>query len=74
KADQRDYGVGAQILFDLGVRRMRLLTNNPRKYVALSAFGLEIVERVQLEIAPTKANRAYLRTKREKLGHLLERA
>ncbi len=69
-ADQRDYGVGAQILFDLGVRRIRLLTNNPRKFVALKGYGLEIVERVPLEIPPTEENLRYLRTKKDKLGHL----
>jgi 3,4-dihydroxy 2-butanone 4-phosphate synthase/GTP cyclohydrolase II len=72
RPDQRDYGVGAQILRDLGVRKMRLLTNNPSKYIALNGYGLEIVERVQLEVAPTDSSRAYLRTKREKLGHLLK--
>jgi 3,4-dihydroxy 2-butanone 4-phosphate synthase/GTP cyclohydrolase II len=72
RADLRGYGVGAQILRDLGVRRMRLLTNNPTKYVALKGYGLEIVERVPLEVAPTDQTRAYLRTKRDKLGHLLE--
>jgi 3,4-dihydroxy 2-butanone 4-phosphate synthase/GTP cyclohydrolase II len=71
KPDQRDYGVGAQILFDLGVRRMRLLTNNPRKFVALKGYGLELVERVPLEIPATKVNSEYLKTKKEKLGHLL---
>ncbi len=71
-ADQRDYGLGAQILFELGVRRIRLLTNNPRKFVALKGYGLEIVERVPLEIPPTAENRRYLQTKKEKLGHLLE--
>ncbi len=70
-ADQREYGVGAQILADLGVRRLRLLTNNPRKFVALSGFGLEVVERVPLEVAPHAVNAQYLRTKREKLGHIL---
>jgi len=70
-ADQRDYGIGAQILRDLGVRRMRLMTNNPAKYVALSGYGLEIAERVQLEVPPADTNRDYLRAKREKLGHLL---
>jgi len=70
-ADQRDYGVGAQILRDLGVRRMRLLTNNPGKYVALAGYGLEIVERLPLEIPPTATSRDYLRAKRDKLGHLL---
>ena len=69
--DARDYGTGAQILADLGVRRLRLLTNNPKKYVGLEGYGLEIVERVPIEIPPNEINRGYLRTKREKLGHLL---
>ena len=72
KADQRDYGIGAQILVELGVRRMRLMTNNPRKFVGLEGYGLEIVERVPLEVPPTESSRAYLRAKREKLGHLLK--
>jgi 3,4-dihydroxy 2-butanone 4-phosphate synthase/GTP cyclohydrolase II len=72
RPDQRDYGVGAQILRDLGVRKMRLMTNNPSKYIALDGYGLEIVERVQLEVPPTESSRAYLRAKREKLGHLLK--
>jgi 3,4-dihydroxy 2-butanone 4-phosphate synthase/GTP cyclohydrolase II len=72
RPDQRDYGVGAQILRDLGVERMRLMTNNPSKYVALSGYGLEIVERVPLEVPPSDASRDYLRTKRDKLGHLLQ--
>jgi len=70
-ADQRDYGVGAQILRDLGVRRMRLMTNNPAKYIALEGFGLEIVERVPLEVPPTEHTRRYLEAKKRKLGHLL---
>ena len=70
-ADQRDYGVGAQILRDLGVRRMRLMTNNPSKYVALSGYGLEIVERVPLEVPPTEHTRKYLEAKKHKMGHLL---
>lgn len=70
--DPRDYGTGAQILFDLGVRRMRLMTNNPRKYSALRGFGLEIVERVPLEVPPTRFTRSYLETKKQKLGHLLK--
>jgi 3,4-dihydroxy 2-butanone 4-phosphate synthase/GTP cyclohydrolase II len=70
-ADQRDYGVGAQILRDLGVRRMRLMTNNPSKYVALSGYGLEIVERVPLEVPPTEHTRKYLEAKKRKMGHLL---
>ncbi|HEY9422014.1 MAG TPA: bifunctional 3,4-dihydroxy-2-butanone-4-phosphate synthase/GTP cyclohydrolase II [Thermoanaerobaculia bacterium] len=72
RPDQRDYGIGAQILRDLGVRKMRLMTNNPSKYIALHGYGLEIVERVPLEVPPTDSSRAYLRTKREKLGHLLK--
>ncbi|MCX7894847.1 MAG: bifunctional 3,4-dihydroxy-2-butanone-4-phosphate synthase/GTP cyclohydrolase II [Thermoanaerobaculum sp.] len=71
-ADQRDYGVGAQILRELGVRKMRLMTNNPSKYVALAGYGLEIVERVPLEVPPTPYSRRYLRAKKEKLGHLLK--
>ena len=72
RPDQRDYGIGAQILRDLGVRKMRLMTNNPSKYIGLDGYGLEIVERVPLEVAPTESSRAYLRTKRDKLGHLLK--
>jgi 3,4-dihydroxy 2-butanone 4-phosphate synthase / GTP cyclohydrolase II len=69
--DQRDYGIGAQILIDLGVQKMRLLTNNPAKRVGLEAFGLEPVERVPLVMEPTENNRNYLRVKQAKLGHLL---
>jgi 3,4-dihydroxy 2-butanone 4-phosphate synthase/GTP cyclohydrolase II len=72
RPDQREYGVGAQILRDIGVRKMRLMTNNPSKYIALDGYGLEIVDRVQLEVPPTESSRAYLRAKREKLGHLLK--
>jgi len=72
RADHRDYGVGAQILYDLGIRRLRLLTNNPGKYVALKGYGLEIVERVPLEAPAGDANRKYLTTKKQKMGHLLE--
>jgi 3,4-dihydroxy 2-butanone 4-phosphate synthase/GTP cyclohydrolase II len=70
--DSREYGIGAQILVDLGVTRMRLMTNNPAKYGGLEGFGLDIVERVALESLPTEFNIDYLRTKRERLGHLLE--
>ena len=70
-ADMRDYGVGAQILADLGVRRMRLITNNPGKRAGIEGYGLEIVERVSLEIEPNEKNLEYLRTKKEKLGHVL---
>lgn len=69
RADQREYGIGVQILADLGVRRVRLLTNNPHKMVSL--YGLEVVERVPLETSPRASNAAYLSTKRRKLGHLL---
>ncbi|MCB0794112.1 MAG: bifunctional 3,4-dihydroxy-2-butanone-4-phosphate synthase/GTP cyclohydrolase II [Flavobacteriales bacterium] len=67
--DARDYGVGAQILHDLGVRKMRLLTNNPRKRTGLIGYGLEIVENVAIEVLPNEHNEGYLRTKRMKLGH-----
>jgi 3,4-dihydroxy 2-butanone 4-phosphate synthase/GTP cyclohydrolase II len=70
--DIRDYGTGSQILRDLGVRKMRLMTNNPAKYVAIEGFGLEIVERVPLEIAPSQNTRRYLEAKKNKLGHILE--
>ena len=71
-ADKRDYGIGAQILTDLGLSKVRLLTNNPRKMVALEGYGLKIVERVPLLVAATDHNRDYLRTKRDKLGHILD--
>jgi len=70
--DSREYGIGAQILVDLGVTTMRLLTNNPAKYGGLEGFGLNIVERVGLQSNPTAHNIEYLRTKRERMGHLLE--
>jgi 3,4-dihydroxy 2-butanone 4-phosphate synthase/GTP cyclohydrolase II len=72
EADPREYGIGAQILVDLGVRSMRLLTNNPAKRAGLEGYGLSIVERVPLETRPTAMNIGYLRTKAEKLGHLFE--
>jgi 3,4-dihydroxy 2-butanone 4-phosphate synthase/GTP cyclohydrolase II len=70
--DIRDYGTGSQILRDLGVRKIRLMTNNPAKFVAIEGFGLEIVERVPLEIAPSTTTQKYLETKKRKLGHILE--
>jgi len=70
QADLRDYGIGAQILNDLGVRKMRLITNNPRKIKGLEGYGLSVVERVPLEVEPTEDNIHYLRTKQEKLGHI----
>ena len=73
QADHRTYGVGAQILYDLGIRRLRLMTNNMGKYVALEGYGLEIVERVPIELPPKKENVEYLRAKKLKMGHLLER-
>jgi 3,4-dihydroxy 2-butanone 4-phosphate synthase/GTP cyclohydrolase II len=72
QADQRDYGIGAQILYDLGVRSMRLLTNNPVKLAGLEGHGLRIAERIPLQTEPTPQNVGYLRVKREKLGHLLD--
>ena len=72
KADLRDYGIGAQILVNLGVRNMRLMTNNPKKLIGLEGYGINIVERIPIEVEPTKSNIKYLQTKREKLGHLLE--
>jgi 3,4-dihydroxy 2-butanone 4-phosphate synthase/GTP cyclohydrolase II len=72
KPDLRDYGIGAQILRDLGVRKMRLLTNNPKKIVGLEGYGLEVAERLPIEIPGDKENVHYLRCKRDKMGHLLE--
>ncbi len=71
-ADSRDYGIGAQILADLGVRKLRLITNNPRKRAGIVGYGLEIVERVPLEVTPNDRNINYLRTKKDKLGHALQ--
>lgn len=72
KADARDYTIGAQILADLGLSTIRLLTNNPRKIEGLEKYGLKIIERVPIIIKPNKINKKYLKTKREKLGHYLE--
>jgi 3,4-dihydroxy 2-butanone 4-phosphate synthase/GTP cyclohydrolase II len=72
KPDQRDYGIGAQILVALGVKKIRLMTNNPRKFIGLAGYGLKIVDRVSIEIPPNGANLKYLKTKKEKLGHILD--
>jgi len=72
KADLRDYGIGAQILRDLGIRKMRLMTNNPKKIIGLEGYGLQVVERVPLEIPPNRVNRNYLKTKCLKMGHILK--
>jgi 3,4-dihydroxy 2-butanone 4-phosphate synthase/GTP cyclohydrolase II len=72
KADLRDYGIGAQILRDLGIRKMRLMTNNPKKIIGLEGYGLKVVERVALEIPPNRVNRNYLKTKCQKMGHMLK--
>jgi len=71
RPDLRDYGIGAQILLDLGLRRLRILTNNPKKIIGLQGYGLEVVEQVPIPVTPNPYNRRYLQTKRDKLGHLL---
>ncbi len=72
KPDLRDYGIGAQMLVDLGVRKMRLMTNNPKKIIGLEGYGLKVVERVPIEINPNEKNIKYLKTKKKKMGHMLE--
>lgn len=72
KADLRDYGIGAQILADLGLKNIRLMTNNPKKIVGLQGYGLKVVERVGIEMSANKVNERYLQTKKSKMGHLLE--
>jgi 3,4-dihydroxy 2-butanone 4-phosphate synthase/GTP cyclohydrolase II len=72
KSDQRSYGIGAQILKDLGVRQIKLLTNNPKKIEGLGGYGLEIIERIQIEVPANDSNFKYLKTKQEKMGHLLD--
>jgi len=71
KADERDYGIGAQILRDLGVKKMRLITNNPVKRSGLEGYGLEIIETLPIVVEPNKYNERYLRTKQERMGHTL---
>jgi 3,4-dihydroxy 2-butanone 4-phosphate synthase/GTP cyclohydrolase II len=71
-ADLRDYGIGAQILADLGIKKVRLMTNNPRKVIGLEGYGIEIVERVPIEIESCEHNHKYLSTKKTKLGHLFQ--
>lgn len=71
KPDLRDYGIGAQILVNLGLKNIRLITNNPRKIVGIEGYGLKVVERIPIEITPQESNVHYLRTKKAKLGHLL---
>jgi 3,4-dihydroxy 2-butanone 4-phosphate synthase/GTP cyclohydrolase II len=73
KPDLRTYGVGAQILVDLGLHTIKVMTNNPRKIVGIEGYGLKVVERVPIEIAPRADNEKYLRTKKAKLGHLLKK-
>ncbi len=72
KADLRDYGIGAQMLVDLGIRKMRMMTNNPKKIVGIEGYGIEVVERIPIEMHACKFNAEYLRTKKEKMGHMLE--
>ena len=71
-ADMRDYGIGAQMLFDLGVRKMKLLTNNPKKMIGLEGYRLSVVEQVPIEIQPNEYNKGYLKCKQLKMGHLLK--
>ena len=71
KPDLRDYGIGAQILHELGLGKIRIMSNNPRKIVGLEAYGLEMIERVPIEMSPKKQNLKYLKTKQAKMGHLI---
>jgi len=72
KADLRDYGIGAQILVDLGIHKIRLLTNNPKKIIGIEGYGLNVVERVPIDVGPGEENRKYLKTKRDRMGHMLD--
>ena len=71
-SDLRDYGIGAQILADIGLRKIRLLTNNPKKIIGLEGYGIKIVQREPIEIKPSKCNKRYLSTKKKKMGHHLK--
>jgi 3,4-dihydroxy 2-butanone 4-phosphate synthase/GTP cyclohydrolase II len=71
-ADKRDYGIGAQILRDLGLRRLEILTNNPKKVSRLAMYGIEIVKQVPIQIPPNEVNLRYMQTKKDKMGHLLD--
>jgi len=71
-ADMRDYGIGAQILKDIGLGAIRLMTNNPKKLIGIEGYGLSVVERVPLNVKPNKTNLKYIRTKKEKMGHLID--
>ena len=71
--DERDYGVGAQILRNLGVKKMRLLTNNPVKRVGLEGYGLKVVENIPIEVEPNEYNEFYMKTKRDRMGHILQK-
>ena len=73
KADERDYGVGANILHSLGIRKMKLITNNPMKRIGLDGYGLEITEIIPIEIEPNEYNRFYMKTKKERMGHNLHK-
>jgi 3,4-dihydroxy 2-butanone 4-phosphate synthase/GTP cyclohydrolase II len=72
KADLRDYGIGAQILRDLGVKKMAMLTNNPKKIVGLEGYGIEVVDRISIEVEPGEENKGYLLCKRDRMGHLIQ--
>jgi 3,4-dihydroxy 2-butanone 4-phosphate synthase/GTP cyclohydrolase II len=71
-SDLRDYGIGSQIISEFGIKSIKLMTNNPKKIVGLEGHGLKIVKRIPMEISPTKANKRYLKTKKEKMGHMLK--
>ncbi|MGD2151970.1 MAG: hypothetical protein PVG79_01805, partial [Gemmatimonadales bacterium] len=70
-ADLRDYGIGVQVLLDLGIKSMRLMTNNPKKIIGLQGYGLSVTEQVPITVTPNRHNASYLRVKREKMGHMI---